>query len=205
MPSLPDLLTARAPRNGTYLTVCVDGRGGSGKTTLGELLRGSLPGWTVVHGDDYFEPHDDPVTWGGFNEERFEGDVLRHVRAGDRTIPWRPYDFPRGAVGAEQRLTVGPGLLLERWLGLALDVPWDVTIWVDTPAATCLARGLARVGGQALGERARLAWETVWQPREEQHIRDVDPLRTADLVVDGTVPFGPQLGLGEPGPLAQRA
>ena len=62
------VLRDRAPRNGAYLTICVDGRGASGKTTLAECLRSALPGWEVVHGDDYFEPHDDLITWGDFNQ-----------------------------------------------------------------------------------------------------------------------------------------
>jgi len=85
---------------------------------------------------------------------------------------------------------------VERWFGLALDAPWDLRIWVETPAEVCLARGLARDGARVLGDRARLAWETVWQPREERYLRDVAPHLTADLVVDGTAPFESQLDVG---------
>ena len=191
-----DVLRDCAPNNGSYLTICVDGRGASGKTTLAQFLGAALPGWEVVHGDDYFEPHDDPITWGDFNEPRFDADVLARIRAGDRSIPLCPFDFPNDRVGPERALSIGSGLLVERWFGLALDAPWDLRVWVETPAEVCLARGLARDGARVLGDRARLAWETVWQPREERYLRDVAPHLTADLVVDGTAPFESQLDVG---------
>ncbi len=188
-----ELLGGVRPRNGAYPTVVVDGRGGSGKTTLAGLLGERLPGYAVIHGDDYFEPHDHPVTWGDFAEERFDADVLARVRAGDRVIPVQPYDFPQRRLGDVRPLTIDRGLVVERWFGFDLDAPWDLRIWVETPPEICLERGLGRDGGIALGERAVLAWTTVWQPREEAYIALTKPQRRADLVLDGTRPFEPQL------------
>lgn len=193
---LDNVLRERTPNNGVYLTICVDGRGASGKTTLADFLGTRLDGFTVLHGDDYFEPHDDPITWGDFNETRFDADVLSRVRIGERPIPLKPFDFPHGRIGDEQLLAISRGLLLERWFGLALDAPWDVTIWVDTPPEVCLERGLSRDGAAALGDRARLAWETVWQPREERYIRATAPTDAAQFVVDGTRPFNDQFSFG---------
>ncbi|HET7899714.1 MAG TPA: hypothetical protein VFL59_00915, partial [Candidatus Nanopelagicales bacterium] len=146
-----------------------------------------------VHGDDYFAPHDDPLTWGDFDEERFDADVLSRVRAGERSIPVQPFDFPAGRLGGLRPVRVERGLIVERWFGFGLDAPWDVRIWVETPAEECLRRGLARDGGVALGERARLAWTTVWQPREQAYIDRLHPHDVADLVLDGTQPFPAQL------------
>ncbi|MDA8436280.1 MAG: hypothetical protein M0Z98_09880 [Actinomycetales bacterium] len=190
---LEEALRLSSPRNGAYPTICVDGRGASGKTTLAEFLAVHLEGLTVVHGDDYFEPHDGPVTWGRFNEARFDSDVLSRVRVGDRDIPLRPFDFPNRRVSGEQVLTITRGLVIERWLSMSLDVPWDIAIWVDAPPLLCLERGLAREDA-ALGERARLAWETVWQPREARYIEEMAPVESADFVVDGTSPFEDQFG-----------
>lgn len=190
---LEELLARVVPRNAAYPTVVVDGRGASGKTTLADLLVSHLEGWAVVHGDDYFEPHDHPVTWGDFDEERFDVDVLARVRQGEREIPVQPFDFALGRLGAVRPVVVHRGLVVERWFGFGLDAPWDVRIWVETPPEVCLERGLARDGGVALGERARLAWTTVWQPREEAFIQAVQPRRHADLLLDGTRPFLDQL------------
>lgn len=79
---------------------------------------------------------------------------------------------------------------------MSLDAPWDITIWIDTPAEICLEQGLMRDGAVALGERARLAWETVWQPREERYIHASAPMDAADFVVNGTKPFDDQFRFG---------
>ncbi len=188
-----ELLHGVRPRNGAYPTVVVDGRGGSGKTTLAGVLGQRLDGYAVVHGDDYFEPHDHPVTWGDFAEERFDADVLARLRAGDPDLPVQPFDFPNRRLGDVRPVRVDRGVVVERWFGCDLDVPWDLRIWVETPPEVCLERGLGRDGGIALGERARLAWTTVWQPREEAWIAERRPQELADLVLDGTRPFEPQL------------
>lgn len=188
------MLAARPPRNGEYYTIAIDGRGASGKSELATWLGSRLDGFAVVHGDDYFEPHDDPVTWGDFNEERLDAEVLLHVRHGVRIIAFRPYDFPNGAVGPERTIPVERGLIFERWFALSLDAQWDLTLWVETPPQVCLERGLARDGSVALGERARLAWETVWQPREAAYIQKTQPQDHVDIVIDGTSAFELQLG-----------
>ena len=196
MTTLGELLETREPNNGAYRTVCIDGRGASGKTTLADLLGARLPGFDVVHGDDYFEPHKDPVTWGDFNEERLEAELLAPVRAGARPISIRPYDFPRDVVGAPRVLPLEQGLVFERCFAFALPVAWDLTIWVEASRECCLSRGLARDGAVSLGDRARTAWEQVWQPREDRYLETMSPASHANLVLDGTRPFDVQLGEG---------
>ena len=191
--SIESLLAANPPRNGEYYTIAIDGRGASGKSNLATWLGSRLDGFAVVHGDDYFEPHDDSITWGDFNEERLDTELLAPLRRAERTIAFRPYDFPNGRVGPEQTIRVERGLVFERWFALSLVVPWDLTVWVETPQDVCLQRGLARDGAVALGERARLAWETVWQPREAAYIQETRPLDQAGIVVEGTSAFELQL------------
>ncbi len=187
---LDGLLAARRPRNGSYLTIAVDGRGGSGKTSFAELLT-EREGFTVIHGDDYFAAHDDPVTWGDWDEERLEADVLSKARVGERRLHVRRFDFVADGWTRPSSINVDRVLVVERCFAMALDAPWDLTVWVETRPDVCLARGLARAHG--LGERAQLAWETVWQPAEQRHIDDHAPAQTADLVLDGTRPFPEQL------------
>ncbi len=183
--ALRGLLERPGARNGAYPTIAVDGRGAAGKTSIVEEVSIRLPGLTVIHGDDYFEPHDDPITWGAFNEARFETDVLSALRTGRRDIPVQPYRFSQGRAVPEEPLAVGQGVIVERCFSFALDVPWDLRVWVDTPADVCLRRGVERdsVGGQ--GDRAERAWREVWQPREDRYIAAYDPRGRADIVVPG--------------------
>jgi uridine kinase len=192
------LLHADTAKNGIYPTICIDGRGGSGKTSFADFLACHLTGFTVIHGDDYFEPNDDQIAWGDFNEPRFEADVLSKIRAGQRRIPLRPFDYPNGCVGDEVAITVERGLIVERWFGFTLNIPRDISIWVETPQDICLARGLARDGSIALGDRAQRTWEEVWQPRENRYIEAYAPADSADIVVDGTVPFEEQFHFSTP-------
>lgn len=197
--ALRDHVNRLAANNGSYATICIDGRGASGKTTLADLLAARWSDFAVIHGDDYFEPHDDPITWGDFNEERFDAEILTRLRAGQRSFTVRRFAFPLGRVVDGPTVDVKRGVIVERWFGFGLDVPWDLRIWVDTPAAVCLRRGLARDDAAALGDRARRAWETVWQPREQRYIDSFDPISRADVVIDGTRPFAEQVG-ADPGP-----
>jgi uridine kinase len=189
------LLASGRPRNGAYPTVVVDGRGASGKSSLGTWLRDQLPGFVVLNGDDYFEPDDDPPAWGGFNEARFDADVLALLRAGRRTLGMRPYSYRLGRVEEPRPVRIVAGVVVERCFGFSLDVDWDVRIWVETPKAVCLARGLERDASDELGDRVRLAWEQVWQPREDDYISQTRPGALADIVLDGTLPFAEQVSV----------
>jgi uridine kinase len=189
------LLASRAPHNAAYPIVVIDGRGASGKSTLATLLLSVLTDVVVVSGDDYFERHDDPVTWGAFNEERFDTDVLSALRSGRRTISLQPHDFSRSGLTPPLTHDVRAGVVVERCFGFGLSVEWDVRIWVETPRAVCLERGIRRDATDELGDRVVRAWEDVWQPREDEYIRQFRPQEKADIVVDGTLPFEGQLGV----------
>lgn len=188
--TLPDLIVSRPPRNGVFHTIAVDGRGGSGKTTLADVLTEVLPGFFVLKGDDYFEPIDHPVSWGDFNDERFVAEVIEPIRRGESFVH-RPYRWGEQPPITDHPVTIGAGIAIERCFIAAFDVPWDLSIWVETPRDLCLERGLDR----ALADREQTirTWRDVWQPNEDRYIKERDPLRTADIVLDGTRPFEPQL------------
>ena len=79
---LKSKLFSKPPKNGDFYIVASDGRGGAGKTTLTEYIETLLPGFSVLNGDEYFEPNDNTVAFGSFNEDRFEKDVLSQLREG---------------------------------------------------------------------------------------------------------------------------
>jgi hypothetical protein len=190
MINIEALTHGREPKNGEYLTIVIDGRGASGKTALAAFLGRTLEGFTVLNGDDYFEPHDHDVTWGDFNEQRFQDEVLTPINLGFREFSIRPFDFPRSELGQPIHLSISSGVIIERCFSFTLPLSGDVLIWVETPPMICLERGLQRDGAIALGERASAAWEQVWQPREARYISESSPMKIADYVVDGTRPFG---------------
>ena len=177
------------PNNGEYVTVAIDGRGASGKSALAQFLGSELDGFTVINGDDFFEPHDNEITWGEFNENRFRDEVLLPIKMGVREFTIRPFDFPEGELGPPKHLTIKRGVIIERCFTFELPIEWDIKIWVETPEKICLERGLEREGAKVLGERATAAWSQVWQPRESRYIAKLQPMEIADYVFDGTQPF----------------
>lgn len=177
------------PKNGEYITIAIDGRGASGKSALAEFLNQELEEFTIINGDDYFEPHSNEITWGEFNEKRFQDEVLLPIRKGLRGFSIRPFDFPNGELGQPKQMNIDRGVIIERCYSFELPIDWDVRIWVETPEEICLTRGLQREGAKVLGERATAAWTQVWQPRESGYIAKFQPIQIADYVVDGTQPF----------------
>ena len=64
-----------------------------------------------------------------------------------------------------------------------LGVPWDVTLWVDAPYETRLARALERDGPELLDR-----WLTDWMPGEEAYAREQRPQERVDYIVPGVTP-----------------
>jgi uridine kinase len=183
------LLAKEPPKNGRYYTMAIDGRGGSGKTTLSKIIRDTLPGFTLLAGDDYFEPISSPDVWGDFNDERFIKDVVKHVQTGDDFI-YKPYDWHATPNITDIHMAIEKGLILERCYSFDFDIDWDLKIWVETPKEICLSRGLARE--LMPPEEIIKAW-TVWQAAEDTYIQNKHPEVLADYVIDGTSPLSEQL------------
>ncbi|MBI2592381.1 hypothetical protein HYW36_02810 [Candidatus Saccharibacteria bacterium] len=177
------------PNNGKFYCIAIDGRGGSGKTVFAEYLKKLLPDFVFLNGDDYFEPVDNQVVWGAFNDKRFRQDVIEPLKHGNAFV-FRSYDWHKKPHITEQQITVTKGFCLERCFSLDFDLNWDLKIWVEAPKEVCLERGLARENMPR--DRVLKAWQ-IWQSAEDKFIARVKPQEIADIVIDGTKPFENQL------------
>ncbi len=181
--------------------VAVDGGAGSGKTTFAELLARSLGGAPII-------PMDDFASWTDLTAyvPRFEAQVLtplfleQRVRyqqrdwvndwAGDSLGPWREVPFERAVI------LEGIGSARREFatrLGYA--------IWIETPPAVRLRRGLARDGDDP---ETRALWERSMLGQRHFHAAD-GAYERADLVVDGERPLdvlGSRFSVLREGPLA---
>ncbi len=178
-----------APKNGKFFTIAIDGRGGSGKTVLTQRLQKLLPGFIFLNGDDYFEPVEGQIVWGDFNDKRFRGDIIEPLKKGNSFI-YRPYDWHKEPHITEKPITIEKGFGLERCFSFNFDLDWDLRIWVEAPKGICLERGLARENMPK--DRVLKAWQ-IWQLAEDKYIANIRPQEIADIVIDGTKPFGVQL------------
>lgn len=189
--NLKSRLLSKAPNNDKFYTIAIDGRGGAGKTTLTEYIAKLLPDFTVLNGDEYFEPDDSTIAFGSFNEERFEKEVLSQLRAGKSEFIYRPYRWGDEKPMSNKKLRITSGIIVERSGSFAFDLDYDLKIWVQTPAKLALQRGQERDGMPL--EQGYRSWKEVWQPQEDAHFEKYKPLETADIVIDGTKPFKDQL------------
>jgi uridine kinase len=166
-----------ADRPAQTLFVGIDGRAGSGKTTLADAIAAAVPGAVVVHVDDFAGPLVPEWDWGRLREQ-----VLSPLLAGrpgryqrwewnrDEGAEW--HDVPAG------RLVVIEGVSSTR---REVGAPWACQIWVDAPREIRLERAVERDGDAMLSH-----WTDVWLPSEEAYIERERPEERVDLLVLGT-------------------
>ncbi len=188
--SLQEYFATAKPNNGKFFTIAIDGRGGSGKTSLVTYLQKLHPHITFMNGDDYFEPMYDPVLWGDFNDERFRQEVIAPLQSvnqfATQKCEWHPTPHLEQAV----KHVVQVAFCLERCYAFDFALNWDIKIWVETPKEACIERLIKRENMPV--EKALAAWR-VWQAREDSYIENKKPLEQADIILDGTVGFSQQI------------
>lgn len=164
------------PRLGTVRLVAVDGGAGSGKTTFAARLATAVGGVQVVHTDDLLAGWSDIVSFW----PRLEAWILEPLRAG---LPgrFRRYDWDAGRFADWQEVPVAEVVVIEGVTSAraAVRASLSCAVWIEAPAATRLARGIARDG-----ERLRTRW-TTWMADEAAHFAADRTAGHADVVVDG--------------------
>ncbi|MGN8051403.1 ATP-binding protein [Curtobacterium sp. 22159] len=167
------------------VVVLVDGRSGTGKTTLGDALAERL-GAQVVHLDDVYPG------WDGLRaaSDAVVTDVLG-ARSGYRRWDWAASE-PDGWTAVDPRLPVvveGCGALSRDSAPLA-----TLRVWLEADDRTRWQRAIGRDG-----EVFARQWER-WAAQEEAFIAAEDPAALADLVVrtDRRHPHAAGLRSGRP-------
>lgn len=174
------------------LLIAIDGHGGSGKSTLAGLLAKTLHA-QIIHTDD-FASYDNPSNWHSLIIER----VFTPIKNGEELLNYprsRWWDSHRPEPVVNQPVT--QIMILEGVRALRKELRPYVSygIFVDTPKATCLARGLARDKGQdgKPDDAIMRLWED-WYTAEEAYIKQDKPEEFADRIIDGTKPFNRIVG-----------
>lgn len=174
-------------RNSTeFLMVGIDGRGGAGKSTLADYLSSQFSRTAVVHMDDVYRSslqrkHLPSGIGSNYDRPRLVEHVLTPLRD-SHTARYQRYDWDHDDLADWIVITEVDIAIVEGVSSIADDVVdyYDLTIWVETSAKTCLDRGLARDG-----ESARQQWEEIWLPGDEIYISTQLPHKRADIVISG--------------------
>jgi uridine kinase len=168
----------------------VDGHGGSGKSTFAALLGARLSA-SIVQTDDFAGPYN-PADWCPLLIER----VIDPLRGGATTLnypraKWWETHEPEPVIEqpvTEIMIVEGVGALrveLRDFLSFG--------VFIDTPKAVCLRRGLERDASTGTPPSDLQAIWHAWLRAEDDYLGTDRPESYADLVVDGTAPFEPVL------------
>lgn len=104
--------------------VTIDGYSGSGKSTLAAALAPLLPGWQVLHLDDWY-PGWDGLEAGADIACRIAADLR-----GGRASSYEAWDWDKGTTGATTRVPLAPTII--EGCG-AIEAEADLVIWIADP------------------------------------------------------------------------
>jgi uridine kinase len=162
--------------------IAVDGGAGAGKTTFSAQLAGAL-GAAIIQMDDF-------ISWDGLEHfwPRLEAEVLEPLFRGEdlhyRIRDWVGDVRGRGLLAEQKHQPFSPIVVLEGVSSSrrALSSRLGYAVWIDTPPAVRMQRGLER-DADVPGNREM--WEA-WLPMETAFLEADGARARADLVIDGT-------------------
>lgn len=162
-----------------FVLVGIGGHGGAGKSTLALRIAAEMPTSQVVATDAFWDGS-------GFDLQRLRVAVLDPLIAG-QSVTYEEWDWTAKQHRHGRELHPEGLIIIEGVCALHQMFRNDlaVRIWVDAPHDIRLARGVARDG-----EASRPTWVDVWMPNEDAYVRRDDPISCAQLIIDGTRPFG---------------
>lgn len=161
---------ARRDRAVSPLLVAIDGRCGSGKTTLAATLQEQF-GYPVVHMDHFFLRPEQRTAerlqtpGGNIDHERFLAEVLRPLRETGSCV-YRPYNCQTGQPDADRHIPAAPVCIIEGSYSChpALWDRYDLRLFLSVGKEEQLRRITARSG-----EAAAEVFRERWIPLEETY------------------------------------
>ncbi|MEV5832180.1 aminodeoxychorismate synthase [Nocardia sp. NPDC052112] len=167
-------VTTSAPRLGSTRLVAVDGPAGAGKSTFAASLAARCNA-RVVHTDDFAAGNNELPWWA-----RLEQQVLAPIARG-HPGRYQRFDWDKRDLAEWHDVAPGGVLVLEGVSSARAAVRdrLSLAIWIETPRAVCLVRGLERDGRHTLP-----LWQE-WMAAEEAHFAADRTRDHMDLIVFG--------------------
>jgi len=169
---------------GRPFVLAVDGRGGSGKTTLAECLHRAAVRSAIVHTDDL--AWNEPLfAWG-----HLLANVLEPLRSGD-AVRFRPPAWDEHARDGAIEVPADLDLVIVEGTGASQRAAaplMDAVIWVQADFAEAERRGIERdvvTGANGDREQATAFWRD-WMTSELRFLGEQRPWERASLIVAGT-------------------
>ena len=183
---LTSAIADRLARQSAVL-VALDGRCGSGKTTLAAQLTERFPQSITVHTDDFYLPPSRRVTgWekipcANMDTQRLRDEVVAPARAG-QAFSYQAYSCREGAYLPPRPLGSAPLVIVEGSYSChpTLADCYDLKVFVTCSKEEQARRLLAREGERYSGFTAR------WIPLEEGYFAKFQIEQTVDFILDTT-------------------
>lgn len=166
------------------VTVAIDGRAASGKTTLAAKLARRFDA-AVVHMDDFFlrpgqrTPERLAEPGGNVDRERVLAEVLLPLSRGEKVV-FRPYDCQTASLKEEIALPEKRLVIVEGSYSLHPELRpfYDLAVFVTTDAKTQLERVEARSPDKLAEFRDK------WIVLEERYFAAFDTARNCDVIIE---------------------
>ena len=177
-------------KSGKPIAVAIDGRCGSGKTSLAQLLR-RIYRCNVFHMDDFYLPFSErKPDWpqsiaGNMDLARFAREVLEPLR-NRQPVDYRRYHCPTGTYSSAQRMQPTELTVIEGSYSHhpALSGYYDCKVFLTCTPGEQQRRLRRREGDNFEG------FEKYWIPMEERYFRTCRTQQNSDITVDtGIVPI----------------
>ncbi|MGJ9458319.1 uridine kinase family protein [Oceanobacillus sp. CF4.6] len=170
-----------------HLIVAIEGRCGSGKSTLSKILGGAFD-CNVFHMDDFFLPFEMKTKerlaepGGNVHYERFKEEVLNPLKNSE-TISYRPYNCAIRALDkpihtSPKKITLIEGVYC---LHPSLANAYDYKIFMTVESQTQLKRIAKRNGEEKLQ-----MFINQWIPLEEHYFSSLDVEKQCDYILNTT-------------------
>ena len=172
-------------KTGKPVLVAVDGRCGSGKTSVSAMLQ-KLFGCNVFHMDDFYRPFEQRAeNWqqipaGNMDLERFKEEILLPAREGKEVL-YRKYDCQHGVLHAAEVFAPTPLTVIDGSYSHhpTLAAQYDLKIFLTCSKAEQERRLRIREG-----DYYEIGFVPMWIPMEERYHAAFDIVENTDMLID---------------------
>lgn len=172
--------------------IALDGRGGSGKTTLACELAQQLKDVHIIAMDDFYlqsnlRENSNPIYF-NFNIKRLLREVIVPL-SNDTTAHYQRYDWNTDSLAETHEVIPGGTVIIEGCYSMhkLLRDSYDFKIWIECDKELALLRGVSRdiMNEKDVDHKAKMKqWTEDFQPKEDIYIETMTPQDYADYVLE---------------------